>query len=90
MTGLVLRRLALLPVLLLVVYTLTFALAWAIPGSPFDDAEGRRPAPEVREAMLRRYRLDDPVGFFVDYLGRASGVSWAVGTAPRPFDLGPR
>jgi oligopeptide transport system permease protein len=88
-TGLVLRRLAQLPLVLLAVFVLTFSLAWIAPGSPFDDAEGRRPSPEVREAMLRRYRLDDPVGFFVDYLGRASGVSWALGRAPRPFDLGP-
>lgn len=89
MTGLVLRRLALLPVLLLVVYTLTFALAWAIPGSPFEDAEGRRPSAETQAAMRAQYRLDDPAGFYLDYLGRASGVSWALGRAPHPFDLGP-
>lgn len=89
MTRFVLRRLAQLPLLLLAVYTLTFALAWAIPGSPFDGEQGRRPSEEARQAMRAQYRLDDPVGFYLDYLGKASGAAWLAGTAPRPFDLGP-
>ncbi len=89
MTGFVLRRLAQLPAVLLATFLVAFALAWVVPGSPFDDAEGRRPSDEVREAMRAQYRLDDPVGFLADYLGKASGVSWALGRAPRPFDLGP-
>ena len=89
MTRFVLRRLAQLPLLLLAVYTLAFALAWAVPGSPFDDAEGRRPSREAQAAMRAQYRLDDPAGFYLDYLGRASGVSWAMGRSDRPFDLGP-
>ena len=89
MTAFVLRRLAQLPFLLLAVYTITFALAWVVPGSPFDGDQGRRPSAEAQEAMRARYRLDDPVGFYLDYLGRASGVSWAIGRAPRPSDLGP-
>lgn len=89
MTRFVLRRLAQLPLLLLAVYTLAFALAWMVPGSPFDDAEGRRPSREAQAAMRAQYRLDDPAGFYLDYLGRASGVSWAMGRSDRPFDLGP-
>ena len=89
MTRFVLRRLAQLPLLLLAVYTLAFALAWAVPGSPFEDAEGRRPSREAQAAMRAQYRLDDPAGFYLDYLGRASGVSWAMGRSDRPFDLGP-
>ena len=88
MTAFVLRRLAQLPLLLLAVYTITFALAWVAPGNPLE-AEGRRPTAEAQAAMRARYRLDDPVGFYLDYLGKASGVSWALGRAPRPFDLGP-
>jgi ABC-type dipeptide/oligopeptide/nickel transport system permease component len=88
-TRFVLRRLAQLPLLLLAVYTLAFALAWAVPGSPFEDAEGRRPSREAQAAMRAQYRLDDPAGFYLDYLGRASGVSWAMGRSDRPFDLGP-
>jgi len=89
MTAFVLRRLAQLPFLLLAVYTITFALAWVVPGSPFDGDQGRRPSAEAQEAMRARYRLDDPVGFYLDYLGRASGVSWVLGRCDRPFDLGP-
>ena len=39
--------------------------------------------------MKKQYRLDDPVAFYFEYLGKASGVSWVLGNAPRPFDLGP-
>ncbi len=89
MTMFIVRRLAQLPLLLLAIYTLTFTLAWIAPGNPFDGAEGRRPSPEAQAAMRAQYRLDDPVGFYFDYLGKASGISWVLGKAPRPFDLGP-
>ncbi len=89
MLSLFLRRLALIPPLLLAMYTITFALAWLIPGNPLDNPEGRRPPPEVVEAMKKQYRLDDPVAFYFEYLGKASGVSWVLGNAPQPFDLGP-
>ncbi len=89
MLSLFLRRLALIPPLLLAMYTITFTLAWLIPGNPLDNPEGRRPPPEVVEAMKKQYRLDDPVAFYFEYLGKASGVSWVLGNAPRPFDLGP-
>ena len=89
MLSLFLRRLALIPPLLLAMYTITFALAWLIPGNPLENPEGRRPPPEVVEAMKKQYRLDDPVSFYFEYLGKASGVSWVLGKSPRPFDLGP-
>ena len=89
MLSLFLRRLALIPPLLLAMYTITFALAWLIPGNPLDNPEGRRPPPEVVEAMKKQYRLDDPVSFYFEYLGKASGVSWVLGKSPQPFDLGP-
>jgi oligopeptide transport system permease protein len=85
----VLRRLAQLPLLLLAIYTLTFMLAWVAPGSPLDGDQGRLPSPEAQAAMRAQYRLDDPVGFYFDYLGKASGISWVLGKAPRPFDFGP-
>ena len=89
MVPMLLRRLALIPPLLLAIYTITFALAWIAPGNPLENPEGRRPPPEVVEAMKRQYRLDDPAAFYVEYLGKATGVSWLMGRAPRPFDLGP-
>ena len=88
MTAFVLRRLAQLPLLLLAVYSITFVLAWVAPGNPFA-TEGRRPSAEAEAAMKARYKLDDPVGFYVDYLGKASGVSWLLGRSERPIDLGP-
>jgi oligopeptide transport system permease protein len=89
MTTLIVRRLLLLPLIILIVYALTFGLAWLVPVNPLQNPEGRRPPPEVEAAMRSQYRLDDPAGFFIDYLGKASGVSWALGLHPRPFDLGP-
>ena len=78
-----------LPLIVLVVYTITFILAWWIPGNPLDNPEGRQPSPEITEAMKRQYNLDDPVTFYFSYLGDATGISWLLGNAPRPFDLGP-
>lgn len=89
MLSLTLRRLLQLPLIVLVVYTLTFTLAWWIPGNPLDNPEGRQPSPEIAEAMKRQYNLDDPFTFYFSYLGDATGISWLLGDAPRPFDLGP-
>lgn len=89
MTGLVVRRLLQLPLILLVIYTMTFTLAWLIPGNPLENTEGRRPPPEIMDAMLEQYHLDSYWSFYFDYLGKATGVSWALGLHDRPFDLGP-
>ncbi len=83
------RRLIQLPFIVLAVYTLTFVLAWSIPGNPLENPEGRRPSAEIVEAMKRQYKLDDPVSFYFDYLGKATGVSYLLGVHDRPFDLGP-
>jgi oligopeptide transport system permease protein len=89
MTKLVVWRLIQLPIILLAVYTTTFALAWLIPGNPLEK-DGRRPPPEVMEAMAESYNLDDPIGFYSGYLWKASGVAWLVGDKDGPvFDLGP-
>jgi oligopeptide transport system permease protein len=84
----ILRRLAQLPLLLLAIYTLTFMLTWVLPGSPLD-GEGRQASAETQAAMRAQYKLDDPVAFYFDYLGKASGISGALGKAPKPFDFGP-
>lgn len=77
------------PLIVLVVYTITFALAWLVPGDPLTQSEGRRPPPEIVEAMQKQYSLDDPLRFYTTYLGKASGVSWLLGASDKPFDLGP-
>ncbi len=89
MTGLIIRRLLQLPLILFIIYTMTFSLAWLVPGNPLENAEGRRPPEEIMQAMLEQYRLDSYWGFYWDYLGKASGASWALGLHDRPFDLGP-
>jgi oligopeptide transport system permease protein len=89
MIGFAARRLVQLPLILLVIYTLTFCLAWLIPGNPLEGAQERRPPPEIVQAMLEQYRLDSPWSFYWDYLSKASGAAWLVGRSPRPFDLGP-
>lgn len=73
MTRLILTRLAQLPLVLLAVYTLTLALAWAIPGNPLENSE-RRPPPEVEAAMKSQYNLDSFWSFYWSYLDSATGV----------------
>lgn len=102
MIGLIIRRLAALPLVLLAVYTLTLALAWAVPGDPLERPEGRRPSAAVQEAMRTQYNLDSGWTFYWSYLDSASGAKWArtklSGTtaaeggarqASPVFDLGP-
>ena len=68
MSRLILRRLAQAPIVLLAVYTITFLLAWALPGSAALNDEGKRPPPEVIAAMEARYNLHDPWVFYWQYL----------------------
>jgi len=82
-------RLLQLPVIVLAVYTLTFVLAWSVPGNPLENPDGRRPPAEIVEAMKKQYKLDDPVAFYFDYLGKATGVAYLRGESERVFDLGP-
>jgi oligopeptide transport system permease protein len=88
-TKLIAWRLAQLPLILFAVYTITFLLAWQIPGNPLEK-EGRRPPPEVMEAMEAQYNLDDPLAFYTEYAMNASGLEWVFGDRTGPvFNLGP-
>lgn len=73
----IVQRLAQAPLIIAAVYTITLALAWAVPGNPLERPEGRRPPPEVAEAMRARYQLDSFWSFYWSYLERASGVQFA-------------
>jgi oligopeptide transport system permease protein len=82
-------RLVQLPFILFAVYTVTFVLAWQIPGNPLEK-EGRRPPPEVMEQMQAQYNLDNPMAFYTDYIWKASGLAWVSGERSGPvFNLGP-
>ncbi len=76
MTGLIARRLLQLPLILLVIYTITLILAWAIPGNPLENPEGRQPPREVIEQMQRQYNLDSFPRFYASYLASATGVAY--------------
>jgi oligopeptide transport system permease protein len=74
-TTLIIRRLLQLPLILLVIYTLTLGLAWLVPGNPLENPD-RRPKPEVIEQMNKQYNLDSFPRFYVSYLKSATGVKW--------------
>jgi oligopeptide transport system permease protein len=84
-----LKRLILLPPLLLVVSFVAFVLVHAAPGGPFD--RERRPAsPEIERAIKAKYHLDEPVlKQYVRYLGllweKDSQGQWHH--APASFDI---
>ncbi len=67
MVRLIAVRLLQLPLILVVIFLLTFVLAWVAPGNPLDREDGRRPPPEVQEAMKRQYNLHSPGAFLVSY-----------------------
>src|SRR5205809_8041995 len=77
MLGLIARRLIQLPLILAIIYTLTLALAWAVPGNPLENPEGRRPPEEVVQAMKAQYNLDNFWKFYFSYLDNACGVRYA-------------
>ena len=90
MKRMILSRVAQIPIILLAVYTLTFMLAWLIPGNPLEKDEGRRPPPAIVEAMQAQWNLDDPWTFYWSYLGDITGVSWLLGDHTGPvIDFGP-
>ena len=97
MMGLILRRLVQLPLILLVIYTITFMLAWSLPGEALINDEGRRPPQSVLDAMNRQYNLDNQYRFYVNYLYNVTGAKWTMDTVrgdldDRPnyfFNLGP-
>ncbi len=76
MMTLIFRRLLALPVILMVVYTITLTLAWAVPGNPLENPE-KRPKPEVIAQMNKQYNLDSFPRFYVSYLTSATGIKYA-------------
>ena len=76
MTRLIFWRLVQLPILLLVIYTLTFLLTWVAPGNPLTLQDSRRPPKEIEEMMKKQYNLDNPWVFYWEYLGDAVGLDY--------------
>jgi oligopeptide transport system permease protein len=69
MVLLIARRLVQLPLIIAVVFAVSFALVWMVPGNPLERPEGQRPPVEVQEAMLRQYNLHSPWAFAGGYVG---------------------
>lgn len=80
MIALIVRRLVQLPLIVGVIYTLTLVLAWAVPGNPLENPEGRKPPESVMAAMKAQYNLDSFPKFYFSYLDSASGLRWARDT----------
>lgn len=97
MISMILRRLAILPFILVIIYTVTFLLAWSLPGeAALSNDEGRAPPQAVLDAINAQYNLDSAPKFYVQYLYSASGLHWIVDrldggdvTQRTFFDLGP-
>jgi oligopeptide transport system permease protein len=58
-------RLAQFPLILAVIYVLTFLLAWVAPGSPFEGE--RNMPPETLQALKERFSADSPIAFLTTY-----------------------
>jgi len=57
-----------LPIILVIVFLITFTLAWIVPGNPLQRPSGRKPPPEVQEQMRRQYNLHSPTAFLASYV----------------------
>ncbi len=68
MLRLIVSRLLQLPIILAVIFLVTFILAWLVPGDPLLRPEGQRPPMEVQQAMRRQYNLDNPVALAQGYV----------------------
>ncbi len=59
-------RLAQFPLILAIIYILTFLLAWVAPGSPFERSERKLP-PAVEQSLRQRFHADTATGFLLYY-----------------------
>lgn len=68
MTRLILSRLLQLPVILTVVFLLTFSLTMLTPGNPFEHNPDRPLDPSVVKILREKYHFDDPAAFIYHYV----------------------
>ncbi len=65
-------RLAQLPLILGIIFCVTFTLAWWIPGNPLENPDRSVP-PQIEQAILKQYNLHSPWAFARSYLGQVLG-----------------
>lgn len=69
MFQLIFTRLLQLPIILLVILVVTYAMVWLMPGDPFLSDGAKRPEPAVVDAWKQEYNMDKgPVVFFGNYV----------------------
>ena len=81
-------RLALCPVILWAIYTITFLMAVTIPGNPFKTSD-RNLSPDVERAVMAIYKADDNWAFYWQYLDHLFQPVKAVRGEGPLIDLGP-
>ncbi|MBN1765953.1 MAG: ABC transporter permease [Sedimentisphaerales bacterium] len=84
----IVKRLLIIPLVLWVIYTITFLMAVSIPGNPFKQGE-RALSPDVQRAVEAQYKADDNWIFYWQYLkGLFQPIKAYRGLGPL-VDLGP-
>ena len=69
MLRLILSRLIQLPIILIVILIVTYAMVWLMPGDPFLSEGGKQPDESVKQAWRAEYNMDKgPVVFFGSYM----------------------
>lgn len=68
MGRLIFWRLLQLPVILVIVFLITFTLAWVVPGNPLERPGGRQPSEAVQQQMKEKYNLHSPWAFLQGYV----------------------
>ncbi len=81
-------RLALCPVILWAIYTITFLMAVTIPGNPFKTSD-RNLSPDVERAVMAIYKADDNWVFYWQYLDHLFQPVKALRGEGPLIDLGP-
>ncbi len=63
-------RLAQFPLVLAIIYLITFFMTWLVPGNPFEKTD-RKISPTVKAAMEARFHVGNPAAFMAYYPLRA-------------------
>ena len=88
MWRLLLMRLIQFPLLLWIIYTVTFLMAVTIPGNPFS-AEDKTLNEDVERAVMAKFNADDNSAFYWQYLGNLFNPLRAMKGEGPLIDLGP-
>ncbi len=58
MAKLILSRLLQIPLILGLIFCITFVLVWTIPGNPLLSPDGKKPSKQIQAALAKQYGLD--------------------------------